>query len=181
MAGRQMALKSDLTRQQQIQAPIEAVGVDSGGVDAQDIIQRRRPVPPRLDRQLAARGTQPVDRQHGGDPRPGDLCGNFVQRGLAEAVQSQALPEVPAEPDIAEVPRPRPADAVEADLHHGRVRRARRGAGGKERELLLLALRIEDADGLPPAGLGRTVQLAETADGRWRGPSAVRTVSTRDQ
>jgi hypothetical protein len=77
---------------------------------------------------------------------------------------------VPAQPDIAEVPWPCPADAIEPDLDHGDVHRAGRRAGGKERELLLFALRIEDPDGLSPASLGRAVEFAEIADRVLAGP-----------
>jgi hypothetical protein len=164
VARGQVTLEADLVWQQQIQAAIQAIGVHPGGGDAEDIVQRRRGVPAGLDRQLAPGRTQSVDRQHRRDPRPGHLRRHAVQRGLTEAIQPQALPDVPAEPHVAEVSGSGPADPIEPDLHHRRVHQVRCGAGWEQRELLLLAVGLEDANRLAPAGLGRAVQFPEIAD-----------------
>jgi hypothetical protein len=63
-----MLFQFRLLRQHTIQASVQPRVVDLAFLDMQDIAQRCGRIPPLLDRQLAARRTQPVDRQYRGHP-----------------------------------------------------------------------------------------------------------------
>jgi len=164
VAGRQMTLQRGLVGQQPIETPVEPVGVDLRRVDAEEVIQRGAAEPAGLDAQLAARRTESIDRQDRRGAGPGDVGWRRVQNRRAERVQPQALPQVPPEPDIPEVSRPRLSDPIQTDLDDRRVGGDRGGARGEERQLLFFPLRVEDPDGLAPPGLDCAVQLAKIAD-----------------
>lgn len=164
VARGQVLLEGPLVRQEPIQAAVEAVGVHARGRNAQQIIQRGARVPARFDGQLTAGRAQAVDGQDRRDPRPRHLGRLPIQCRFAKGRQAQALPQLPPQPDVPELSRPRPAHAVQADLHHAGFLSGRRRARREERQLTVVALGIEDAHRLAPPGLGRAVEVAEIAD-----------------
>lgn len=169
IAGAQVLFQRGLVREEPVEAAVEPVGVHLGGVHPEEIVQGRAPVPAGLDGEFAPGGAEPVDGEEGRDPGPGDIGRLAIQRRRPEGVEAQPLPEGPAEPDVAEGPGAGPADPVQADGDDLSVI-GQRSARGEEGELLRLPLRVEDLDRLPPAGGGRTVELAEVADRPLAGP-----------
>jgi hypothetical protein len=63
-----MLFQLRLVRQDPVQTAIQTRVVDLAFFDFPQIIQRRRRLPALLDRQLAARRAQSVDRQYRGHP-----------------------------------------------------------------------------------------------------------------
>ncbi len=78
--------------QETIEAAIQPRVVDLACFDVQQIVQRRGGIPVLFHGQLAARRTQPVDRQYRGDARPGYIGAIHVQMLRKELSEPQLLP-----------------------------------------------------------------------------------------
>ena len=96
VARGEMALQRRLVRQEVIEGAIQPAVVDRPVWNVQQIVERRRRIPPLFNRQLAPGRAEPVDREDRDDARPRDVSGRIVQAGGEERVQSQLVPERPA-------------------------------------------------------------------------------------
>src|SRR4051812_4696155 len=99
----EMPLQFRLVWQNPVQAAVQPGVVDLAFFDAQQIIECCGWIPALLDRQLAARRTQTVNRQHCRHTRPRHVGLLIIQDVLEEPVQLQTFPELQTEPATAEL------------------------------------------------------------------------------
>ena len=81
-----MLLQLCLVRQNPIQTAVQPRVVDLAFLDRQQIIQRRAGIPALFNPQLAARRTQPIDRQHRYYTRPGHIRRLLIQARFEESI-----------------------------------------------------------------------------------------------
>ena len=161
VARREMALECGLLRQQVIQRAIEPGVIDRALGNMQQIVERRRRIPPLFNGQLASGRAESIDREDRGDARPRHVGGDRIQPRLEELVQPQLPPERQAEQRGPQLPRPLQPDTVDQDVGDLRVISGRREVRGKQFQLVPFAGVVEDLDRLQPPRLRRVIQLAE--------------------
>ncbi len=157
----QVRLERRLVRQQPIQRTVQPILVHLLFADPADVLERGPGVEAFLDRKLRRRRDQTCRGQDERHQRPRDPLAAPLHPCLEQLVQSQELPQVPRQKDLAEVPRPLPAHSPEQHLHHTLAARHHRRVARKQLQLALAAFPVEHRDRLAPRRLHRPVQFPE--------------------
>ena len=174
-----MPLQLRLVGQNAIQTAIPARIVDLAFFDLQQILERRGWVPALLDGQFAARRAETMDRQQGCHARPRHIGGLLIEAPFEEAIQFQALPQFQSEKARADLPSSFQPHFVQQHTPDLRIIRRRRHMRREQLQRLRIALFVEDFNRCQPAGLRRTVPLAQVTE-RFL-PRAIRRAHRFDQ
>ena len=112
-----MFLQRPLVRQQPVERPVQTVVVDPLHRHAQEIRQRRPPVPILGDVQLARWLAQPRNHQDRRHRRPRHPL--TTRRHLLDTkpIELQRAPQPPAQPDVAKTPRPLQPNLLQPNRH----------------------------------------------------------------
>jgi len=96
-----------------IEGAIEAVVVDQGRRQGEEVFERRAAVPRLRDVQFTRRLAQPREPEHSRHRGPRHLFAACRQQAGQERVELERAPERPAQPHIAKRPAPFQPDARE--------------------------------------------------------------------
>jgi hypothetical protein len=104
-----------LVRQQLVERLVQPIRVDLLRRNAQELFQRRAPVPGVGDVQLTGRLAESSDREHRRHRAPGDRFAPRFDQRIEPCVEAQHSPQAPGQPDVAKVSGAFQANAAELD------------------------------------------------------------------